>query len=200
MIPPHFVLASASPARRRLLQGAGINPIVHPSHFDESQIVADRTEDLVKQLAQAKAKTVAQDRTDSLILGCDSVLEVNGESYGKPNSPQEAIARWQIMRGHYGWLYTGHSLIDQRQQKSAVYCGITKVYFAQIDTPTLHAYVQSGEPMNCAGCFALEGRGGMLVEKIEGCHSNVIGLSMPLLRKMLVELGYSLTDFWRTST
>jgi septum formation protein len=96
-------------------------------------------------------------------------------------------------------LYTGHSLIDQRQQKTVTHCGITKVYFAAVDMPTLHAYVQSGEPMNCAGCFALEGRGGMLVEKIEGCHSNVIGLSMPLLRKMLAELGYVLTDFWRTA-
>lgn len=199
MVPPHFVLASASPARRRLLQGAGIDPIVHPSHFDESQITADSTEVLVSQLAQAKAETVARYRTGSLILGCDSVLKVNGESFGKPSSPEEAIARWQVMRGNCGWLYTGHSLIDQRQQKSITHCGITKVYFAQIDTPTIHSYVQSGEPMNCAGGFALEGRGGMLVEKIEGCHSNVIGLSMPLLRQMLGELGYTLTEFWRTS-
>jgi septum formation protein len=200
MSPPLFVLASASPSRRRLLQAVGINPIVHSSNFDESQIQDPDTRQLVQTLAQCKAQTVAQRRTDSLILGCDSVLEMNGESYGKPESAENAIARWQAMRGKSGCIYTGHVLIDQRQGKSVSRCGITQVYFSQVDNATIRAYVQTGEPLNSAGCFALEGKGGMLIEKIEGCHSNVIGLSMPLLREMLLELGYGLSDFWNPTT
>jgi septum formation protein len=95
-----------------------------------------------------------------------------------------------------GLLYTGHTLIDQVQQQNLIRCGITKVYFAAIDDDTIKAYVDTGEPLKCAGCFALEGKGGLLVEKIEGCHSNVIGLSLPLLRQMLRELGYQVKNFW----
>ena len=196
MARPLFVLASASPSRRRLLQAEGINPIEHASNFDESQVQDKDTRRLVLTLAQSKAQTVAQRRTDALILGCDSVLEMNGDSYGKPESAQQAIARWQKMRGNSGFIYTGHVLIDQRQNKTVSRCGVTQVFFAAVDDATLRAYVQSGEPLNSAGCFALEGKGGMLIEKIEGCHSNVIGLSMPLLREMLLELGYGLSDFW----
>jgi len=115
-VPP-FVLASASPARRKLLQTVGIEPIVCPSDFDESQVqLADEVE-LVQTLAAYKAAAVASKFTDALILGCDSVLAVGGEIYGKPKSSQEAIARWQKMRGQEGILYTGHVLIDQRQKK-----------------------------------------------------------------------------------
>ncbi|MEB3226159.1 MAG: nucleoside triphosphate pyrophosphatase [Synechococcus sp.] len=191
-----FVLASASPARRRLLQSIGIDPAVHVSHFDESQIHHDDPGQLVEALAAAKAKTVAQHRQGSVILGCDSVLAVRGEILGKPNSPAEAIARWQGMRGHYGLLYTGHALVDQTKNQHLVRRGITKVYFAPIDDNTITAYVNSGEPLQCAGCFALEGKGGLFIEKIEGCHSNVIGLSLPLLREMLAQLGYSISDLW----
>ncbi|WP_099237533.1 Maf family protein [Synechococcus sp. BDU 130192] len=191
-----FVLASASPARRRLLQGIGINPIVHVSNFDESQIHHDDPAQLVEALAAAKAKTVAQHRQDALILGCDSVLHVRGEILGKPASPTEAIARWQTMRGHYGLLYTGHALVDQTQNQLLVRHGVTKVYFAAIDDDTIAAYVRSGEPLQCAGCFALEGKGGLFIEKIEGCHSNVIGLSLPLLREMLTHLGYTVQHLW----
>jgi septum formation protein len=194
--PISFVLASASVARRKLLQMAGIEPIICTSNFDESQIQLDDTAELVNTLAKCKAETVADRFADALILGCDSVLELNGEVYGKPQSPTEAIARWQNMRGKQGNLYTGHILIDRRQNKSLIRCAITKVYFAQISDRTIVDYVQSGEPLKCAGSFALEGRGGLFVEKIEGCHSNIIGLSLPLLRQMLDELGYNVTNFW----
>lgn len=191
-----LVLASASPARRRLLQGIGINPIVDVSNFDESQIQHDDPMHLVELLAEAKAKTVAQHRQNALILGCDSVLLVEGEILGKPESPEAAIARWQSMRGSYGILYTGHALIDQAKNATLVRHGTTKVHFANISDATIKAYVKSGEPLQCAGCFALEGKGGLFIEKIEGCHSNVIGLSLPLLRQMLMELGYDVSKIW----
>ena len=194
---PTFVLASASPARKRLLQNAGIEPVVRQSDFDESQVQLSDPVPLVETLALRKAQTVANQLSDALVLGCDSVLSVGGEIHGKPANPEEAIARWQQMRGTVGVLYTGHALIDLAQDKTLVRCGITKVYFANVSDHAIAAYVATREPLNCAGCFALEGRGGLFVEKLEGCHSNVIGLSLPLLRQMLGELGYDVTDFWQ---
>jgi septum formation protein len=194
---PTFVLASASPARRRLLQNAGIEPVVRQSDFDESQIQLSDPVPLVETLALRKAQTVANQLSDALVLGCDSVLSIGGEIHGKPANQEEAIARWQQMRGTVGVLYTGHALIDLSQDKTLVRCGITKVYFADVSDHAIAAYVATREPLNCAGCFALEGRGGLFVEKLEGCHSNVIGLSLPLLRQMLGELGYDVTDFWQ---
>lgn len=195
-IPP-FVLASASPARRRLLQTVGIEPIVQPSDFDESQIQLSEPAELVKSLAQYKAETVAPQFESALIIGCDSVLSINGEIYGKPADFSEAIARWQIMKGNFGDLYTGHALIDHEQNRTLVKSQVTRVYFAQMSEKAIKAYVATGEPLKCAGAFAIEGFGSFFVEKIEGCHSNVIGLSLPLLRQMLSELGYDVTDFWQ---
>lgn len=196
MVVPTFVLASASPARRRLLQTAGIEPVVCVSDFDESQVQLSDPVALVETLALGKAQTVAPQYSDALVLGCDSVLSVRGEIHGKPANPEEAIARWQMMRGDVGILYTGHALIDTSRNETLVRCGITTVYFADVSDREIAAYVATGEPLKCAGCFALEGRGGLFVEKLEGCHSNVIGLSLPLLRQMLSELGYEVTDFW----
>lgn len=194
---PTFVLASASPARKRLLQNAGIEPMVCISDFDESQVQLSQPVDLVETLALHKAQTVASQWNQALVLGCDSVLSVGGEIHGKPKDTEEAIARWQKMRGNFGNLYTGHALIDSAQQKTLVRCGITKVYFAEVSDREISAYVTTTEPLNCAGCFALEGRGSLFVEKLEGCHTNVIGLSLPLLRQMLAQLGYEATDFWQ---
>ncbi|ELS05304.1 MAF protein [Xenococcus sp. PCC 7305] len=193
---PLFVLASASPARRKLLQMVGINPLVCQSDFDESQITVTDGETLVTTLAQCKAETVKDRFDDALILGCDSVLMVANKIYGKPESPEVAIARWQEMRGNIGVLYTGHALLDLRQQKQILRCGITKVYFAKISDRQIRDYVATGEPLKCAGSFALEGKGGLFIEKIEGCHSNVIGLSLPLLHQMIEALGYNVSDFW----
>jgi septum formation protein len=194
---PTFVLASASPARRRLLQSAGIEPVVCPSDFDESQIQLSDPESLVQALAQRKAETVAAQFESALILGCDSLLLVNGEIYGKPADSEEAIARWQKMRGNVGELYTGHALIDLSQRRILVRARMTRVYFAQVSDRQIAAYVATGEPLKCAGCFALEGRGGLFIEKLSGCHTNVIGLSLPLLRLLLEQLGYDVTDFWQ---
>jgi septum formation protein len=194
---PQFVLASASPARRRLLQTVGIEPIVSPSDFDESQIQITEPGQLVQILAQSKAETVVPQFASGLIMGCDSVLAINGKIHGKPADAAEAIARWQLMRGSFGDLYTGHVLIDVDQNRTIVKCQVTRVYFAQISDRAIQAYVATGEPLKCAGAFALEGFGSLFVEKIEGCHSNVIGLSLPLLRQMLEELGYEITDYWQ---
>ncbi|MBR8828741.1 MAG: septum formation inhibitor Maf [Gomphosphaeria aponina SAG 52.96 = DSM 107014] len=196
MSKPLFILGSASPARRKLLQTVGIEPVVRQSNFDENQIKLSDPVELVETLALKKAEKVAEEFTAGLILGCDSILTVGGEIYGKPETVAEAIARWQKMRGQQGKLYTGHALFDQKQGKKQIDCGITTVYFANIDDEIIKAYVNSGEPLKCAGSFALEGKGGLFIEKIEGCHSNVIGLSLPLLRKMLTQLGYQVTDFW----
>ncbi|WP_309736126.1 nucleoside triphosphate pyrophosphatase [Chamaesiphon sp. OTE_75_metabat_556] len=192
----NFVLASASPARRRLLQSVGINPLVCVSHFDEAQIQLSDPVALVETLAQRKAEVVLAQVNDSLVLGCDSILVVDGEIHGKPQGPVEALTRWQKMRGRIGKLYTGHALIDQIQAKQVVRCGITQVYFGQVTDAQIQAYIATGEPLACAGGFALEGKGSALIDRIEGCHSNVIGLSLPLLRSMLAELGYDLTSYW----
>lgn len=201
---PQFVLASASPARRRLLQKAGIEPIVCPSDFDESQVQSANAADLVQTLALRKAETIASQLMQepglksTLVLGCDSVLAINCEIHGKPANPAEAIARWQQMRGRVGELYTGHALLELPQNRTLVRCQMTRVYFAMVSDRQIEAYVASGEPLKCAGCFALEGKGGLFIEKLEGCHSNVIGLSMPLLRQMLAEFGYDITNFWQS--
>jgi septum formation protein len=196
MTLPTFVLASASPARKELLQLAGIQALACRSDFDESSVQHRDPVALVEALAQAKAEIVATRFADALVLGCDSVLALDGEIHGKPESPQAAIARWQKMRGQQGTLYTGHALVDTRRSRHVIRCGITQVYFADLSDREIEAYVASGEPLNCAGCFALDGKGGLFVERLEGCHSNVIGLSLPLLRQMLAELGYCVADFW----
>ena len=195
-----LVLASASPARLRLLHRAGMDPVVCQSGFDESQVQNHDPSLLVTELADCKAQAVAeqyQEYQDSLILGCDSVLVIDGNIYGKPDNETIAIARWQQMRGKPGQLYTGHALIDQRQNQSLVRSRLTTVYFSNVSDRAIAEYVATGEPLKCAGGFALEGCGGLFVEKIEGCHSNVIGLSLPLFRDMLAALGYAVTDFWQ---
>ncbi|NEO33083.1 MAG: septum formation inhibitor Maf [Symploca sp. SIO3C6] len=194
---PTLVLASASPARRRLLQNAGIEPVVCQSNFDESQVQINEPRALVETLARCKAEKVASQFSEALILGCDSVLSVEDKIYGKPANPAEAISRWYTLRGNVGTLYTGHALIDLSQDLAIIRCGITRVYFAKVSDRLIRAYVATGEPLKCAGGFALEHRGGLFVEKIEGCHSNVIGLSLPLLQQMLDELGYEAIDFWQ---
>jgi septum formation protein len=191
---PNFILASASAARKKLLQSVGIDPIVCVSNFDESQISLTNPSALVETLAMSKAQAV-KDRVsnNSLILGCDSILEIDGEIHGKPKDAAEAFSRWQKMRGNRGSLYTGHALIDRVQEREIVRCGVTHVYFGNITDAQIRAYIATTEPLACAGCFALEGKGAALVDKIDGCHSNVIGLSLPLLREMLATLGYDIT-------
>ena len=195
---PTFVLASQSPARLQLLKTAGIDAIPQPSHFDESLITFNDPRELVECLAAGKAQVISKARPQAheVILGCDSVLAINGVIHGKPANPEEAIARWKEMRNQVGYLYTGHALIDQRSHRHMVRHQRTDVYFADVSDAQIEAYVSTEEPLHCAGCFALDGRGGLFIKKIEGCHSNVIGLSLPLLNEMLTELGYEVTEFW----
>ena len=196
MLPP-IVLASQSPARRQLLKAAGIPHRVQPSYFDESQIQSSNPVELVQKLASVKAEVVAaQQREPVLVVGADSVLYLNGEILGKPPNALEAERRLRQMRGEVGELYTGHALIDTKQNRRLTHYAVTRVFFAKPSDEEIRAYVATGEPLNCAGCFAIDGRGSLFVERIEGCPGNVIGLSLPLLRRMMQELGYSLTDAW----
>ncbi len=185
---PRLILASQSPARLKLLRQAGFAPEAIPSHFDEDSIQADHPSELVQRLALAKAQSVAAGLNSSepaLLIGCDSVLLVHGEVWGKPRDAAEAIARWQRMRGQVGELYTGHALVHHPSGQAWERLGLTRVHFADLSDREIAAYVATGEPLQCAGCFALEGQGGLYIERIEGCHSNVIGLSLPLLRELL---------------
>jgi septum formation protein len=194
MTQPLFVLASASPARRAILIQAGIDPFVAVSNFDEEQITTTEPIELVKILAQCKAEAVKSRFTDreALILGCDSIMVVDGEVFGKPIHRERAIAMWSKMRGHKGELYTGHCLIDTKNNRTLTRYGMTTVHFADATDAEIESYIDTGEPLNCAGCCTLEGLGGFLIEGLEGCHTNVLGLSLPLLREMLRELGYSI--------
>ncbi|WP_404791190.1 Maf family protein [Altericista sp. CCNU0014] len=193
-----FILASASPARRSLLETVGIQAEVQPSRFDESTIQTTNPVDLVRQLAFEKARLVAQQHASALVLGCDSVMTLEGEIFGKPRDRAEAIARWRQMRGRAGELYTGHALFDLYQNRNAVRTQKTLVEFALTSDRQIEAYVDTREPLDCAGGFALDGKGGLFVEQIQGCHSNVIGLSLPLLRRMLADFSYDVTDFWHS--
>ncbi|MGB5898678.1 MAG: nucleoside triphosphate pyrophosphatase, partial [Geitlerinemataceae cyanobacterium] len=199
MKTPLLILASASPARRQLLKSAGIEPIVCPSDLDESQVQLDNAVALVETLAQLKADSIARRIRDGkvpplgdedipptesmLILGCDSVLQLGDEIFGKPLDARAAIDRWQKMRGQVGDLYTGHALIDLARNTTLVNCQVTRVHFASVSDRQIEEYVATGEPLRCAGCFAIDGKGSLFVEKLEGCHTNVIGLSLPLLRR-----------------
>ncbi|MCS5692508.1 Maf family nucleotide pyrophosphatase [Cyanobium sp. FGCU-6] len=190
-----LLLASASPARRRLLEQAAIPHGVQVSGVDETAIRNNDPLLLALELARAKAEAVRGDCVAgdpwTAMLGCDSLLVVDGEVFGKPADPEEARHRWRRMAGRSGELVTGHCLLrpvaaGREGMGERLEAVTTRVHFAPLDAAEIEAYVATGEPLACAGGFALEGRGGLLVERIEGCYSNVIGLSLPLLRRWLV--------------
>ncbi|MFI7425703.1 Maf family protein [Micromonospora sp. NPDC049836] len=200
-LPLRLVLASQSPARRKLLHAAGIEPDVLVSGVDESQVVSDRAEDLCLELARLKAQAVLgrlrpspDERT--LVLGCDSVLAFDGEILGKPADAAEATRRWQQMRGRSGVLHTGHCLIDVVHEARAEAVASTRVHFADISDEEIAAYVATGEPLAVAGAFTIDGLGGPFLTGIEGDPGTVVGLSLPLLRTLLAELGLNVTDLW----
>ncbi|WP_433827300.1 Maf family protein [Actinoplanes sp. CA-015351] len=195
-----LILASASPARRALLTGAGIDAEVIVSGVDESVVDAEDASTLCLALARMKARTVAADLPadpGALVLGCDSVLAFGSEIFGKPSSAEEAIKRWSAMRGKSGVLHTGHHLTGLVSGLQAEAVGTTTVHFADVSDAEIEAYVASGEPLQVAGGFTLDGRGGAFVERIEGDPGNVIGLSLPLLRTLLGEMGVPITSLWR---
>lgn len=199
-----LVLASASPARLKILTAAGLRPRVVVSEVDESQFVATEVAELSGQLARAKAEAVAARLTaastvptDRLVLGCDSLLEFDGEAMGKPGEPTEAICRWQRMRGRSGWLHTGHHLIRTGAQPGvAAATGSTKIEFAELSDAEIEAYVATGEPLQVAGGFTIDGLGGAFIHRIEGDPHNVVGLSLPLLRQLAAELGVPWPSLW----
>lgn len=198
-----FLLASASPARLRTLRSAGIEPEVQVSGVDEDAISAAGPTELVQALATAKAAAVAATQHgELLLLGCDSMLEFDGRVVGKPAGPAEAVQRWQQLRGGSGTLHTGHTLLELRDgsvSRRLERVASTEVHFASPSDAEIAAYVGTGEPLQVAGAFTIDGLGGWFVESIVGDHHNVVGLSLPMLRLMLGELGYSIGDLPSTA-
>jgi len=195
-----LVLASQSPARLATLRAAGIEPVVIVSGVDEDQLGDLPPAELALQLAELKCAAVAgRDDlpADALVLGCDSVLDLDGEALGKPDDAADAVRRWQAMRGRSGVLRTGHCLHDTATGRVAAATASTTVHFADVGDDEIAAYVATGEPLWVAGAFTVDGLGGAFVTGIEGDHHNVVGVSLPLLRELVGELGQSWTDLWR---
>ncbi|MFI1827209.1 Maf family protein [Streptomyces sp. NPDC020412] len=196
--PARLVLASASPARLRQLRAAGFDLEVIVSGVDEDALSAPTPGELALVLAEEKAAVVAAlpHVTDALVIGCDSVLDLDGEALGKPADAEEATARWKAMRGRSGVLRTGHCITDTTSGRIASATASTTVHFGEPTDAEIAAYVATGEPLHVAGAFTLNGRSGPFIDGIEGDHGNVIGISLPLVRTLLAELGHSVTDFW----
>ena len=192
-----LVLASASPARLRLLRDAGFAPEVVVSGVDEEAVEAESPGALVAALAAAKASVVAADQADAVVVGCDSLLVLDGRVLGKPKDSAEAAGRWAAMAGRSGELLTGHCVIDTAGGRRAGAVASTVVHFGRPTEAELAAYIASGEPLRVAGAFTIDGRGGPFVERIEGDHGTVVGLSLPLLRSLLGEVGVTLPELWQ---
>jgi septum formation protein len=194
---PTLVLASGSSARLRLLHGAGLEPEVVVSGVDETNHEGLATADLVVALARRKAEAVAVRRPAALVLGCDSMLDLDGQALGKPATVHDAAEVWHRLAGRDGTLLTGHWLIAGRRHASGV--GVTTIRFGTPTEDEIAAYVATGEALSLAGSFSIDGRSAPFVDGIDGDPSNVIGLSLPLLRRLLAELGIAITDLWGTS-
>jgi len=225
-----LLLASASPARLTTLRGAGVEPEVLVSGVDEPAVLAAARAagplspaDAVLVLAQAKARDVVgrvrgdEPRPVDVVLGCDSMLELDGEVLGKPASPDEARERWQAMRGRTGVLHTGHWLVDLRDDGDRARdlaapgpvpgdrphelgeTSSTAVTFAEVTDAEIDAYVATGEPLHVAGAFTIDGLGGAFVERVDGDHHGVVGLSLPTLRRLLRARDIAWTDLWDAS-
>ncbi|AEF42272.1 Maf family protein [Hoyosella subflava] len=215
-----FVLASASPARRAVLRAAGVEPLVRVSGVDEEAIAEDLgpgayPDEVVTVLAQAKARWVAEEiaggrtewagegnaagLTDCVVVGCDSMLFIGGELQGKPLTTDVTRQRWARMMGRTGDLLTGHCAIHVRDGVvvgEASGCSTTTVHFGDPSDEDLDAYLATGEPLNVAGAFTLDGLGGWFIDRIEGDPSSVIGIGLPLVRSLLARLGISISDLW----
>jgi septum formation protein len=191
---PKIVLASQSTSRRRLLEGAGITPTVIVSNVDEETdfFNAMSPADMVIALAVTKAHTV-RELIDypALIIGCDSTFDVDGISFGKPGTPEIARERAKKISGRSGLLHTGHCVIDTAQGKEIADRVTTKVTFSELTDQEIEDYIASGEPLQVAGGFTLDGFGSPFIPVIEGDYTNVVGLSMPFLRSAMSQLGYS---------
>lgn len=196
--PVRFILASASPARLHLLHQVGIHADRVVSGVDEA--CEGPAGEVAARLARRKARAVAE-RTEgeAVVLGCDSLLEHSGRVLGKPPSADDAEERWHELRGTTGRLHTGHCLIsvtNDQPVRTVEAAAVTTVRFGWPDDAEVAAYVATGEPQQVAGAFTIDGLGGGFIDGIDGCHSNVIGLSLPVLRRLLDQLGLSICDWW----
>jgi septum formation protein len=192
-----LVLASASPARLATLRAAGVEPLVIVSGVDETQVADVPPVELALQLAELKCAAVAgrdEVPAGALVLGCDSVLELDGEPFGKPEDAATARERWRTMRGRSGVLHTGHALREGDRVAAAT--ASTVVHFAHVSDDEIDDYIATGEPLEVAGAFTVDGLGGAFVTGIEGDHHNVVGVSLPLLRDLVAELGHRWTSLW----
>ena len=203
-----FVLASQSPARLALLRSAGLDPAVFVSGVDEDAVAASLTDpspsELVAALAAAKAEAVidqvAAAHPDAVVVACDSMLSIHGQMVGKPGDPDVARSRWAAMAGTSGELLTGHAVVrldGGTRAKEAAGWESTTVRFGTPSPAEIDAYVATGEPLHVAGGFTIDGLGGWFVEGLDGGHTSVIGISLPLTRRLLAEVGVSVVDLWR---
>ena len=197
-----FVLASASPARRTLLTNAGVALRVHPSNVDETAILAVIEDhsfpDQVLALARAKCEEVAAlCAPEDFVLGCDSMFEMDGRLYGKPRDVDQARTRLRAMSGKTGYLHTGHWLI--KGDRSAHGVATTGVHIATLTDADIEAYIATGEPLEVAGSFTIDGLGGPFISGVDGDPSNVVGCSLPLLRRLVEELGTPWPDLWMST-
>ncbi|MGL4306917.1 MAG: Maf family protein [Mycobacteriaceae bacterium] len=209
------VLASASPARLAVLQAAGVDPVVLVSGVDEDALIASlgphiTPEEVTVALAAAKAQFVFDNAMippeitdDAVVIGCDSMLHINGELQGKPHTVEAARIRWLSMMGRSGDLLTGHAvlrLINGEIVASQTNCSSTKVFFGHLSTADLEAYLATGEPLEVAGGFTLDRLGGWFIDKIDGDPSSVIGIGLPLLRRLIENVGVSPSTLWSLKT
>jgi septum formation protein len=191
-----LVLASASPARLRLLREAGLDPVVAISGFDEDSLRIDDPRELVEQLAIRKADVVAAAQRDALVIGCDSMLLFDGEVLGKAPSRDDVVSRWRRLRGQEGVLLTGHCAIDTATGGQVSAVGETTVRFGTPDDDEIAAYADTDEALRVAGPFTIDGRAAAFIDGIDGDAGNVIGISLPLLRELLAKLEVRVTDLW----
>jgi septum formation protein len=203
-----LVLASASPARLRTLNAAGVVADVVVSGVDEESVTETEPARLAQRLAELKARAVAARVASTaapagerlVVVGCDSVFELDGRAYGKPGSPEEARRRLHAVSGRSGLLHTGHCVMEPATGREVGRGACTVVTFSEMSDPEIDAYVATGEPLEVAGSFTLDGRAGAFIDGVEGDPHNVVGISLPHLRRMLAELGIAWTDLWRHPT
>ena len=193
-----LVLASQSPSRRMLLEQGGVRPVLRPAHIDEDAVIASLHDappaTTVSTLARAKAETAIADFPDDVVVGCDSMLLLDGELLGKPHTVEATIERWKAQRGKVAQLLTGHAVWFGGEWVMDTVA--TTIRFGDTSDADIEAYARSGQPLECAGAFTLEALGSWFIDSIDGDPTSVIGLSMPLLRRCLYRFELDASDFW----